>query len=84
MYESMKPLEIKTSMVFNLFFANNIFLYFFSFFLIVNSYFLIPVVIAPIFYPTVELVITVGIPTKEAKTEIEIHPVTAEVNINLI
>ena len=75
----MKALEIKTSLVFNLGFANNIFYNVFLFFLIVNLYFLIPVVIAPISYPTVRLVIPVGTPTKQAKSEIGKHPVTTEV-----
>ena len=45
--ESIKASEIKTSMVFNLDFGNNIILlYFFFFFLIVDLYFLIPAVIA--------------------------------------
>ena len=35
-----------------------------------------------IFYPTTELVILIGIPNKEAKTETEIHPVNVEVAIS--
>ena len=31
---------------------------------------------------TAELVMSIGIPTKEAKAEIETHPVTAESNIS--
>ena len=77
----MKALEIKTSLIFNLRFANNIFHNVFLFFSIVNLYFLILVVIAPISYPTVRLVIPVGTPTKEAKLEIGKHPVTTEVKI---
>ena len=67
-------------MLFNLDFANNTILLYF-FFLIINLYFLIPAVIAQIFNPIAELVIPIGIPTKEAKAEIEIHPVIAEVKI---
>ena len=63
-------------MWFNLDFANNTILscYFF-FFLIINLYFLIPTVIIKIFNPIAELVILIGIPSKEVKAEIEIHEV---------
>ena len=46
--------------------------------LITDLYFLIPASIAQIFNPITELVILIGIPTKEAKPEIEMHPVIAE------
>ena len=66
-------------MLFNLDFAsNNILSCFFFFFLIIDLYFLIPTVIAQIFNPIEELVIPVGIPTKEAKAEIETHPVIVQ------
>ena len=69
-------------MLFNLDFANNtILLCFFFFSLIIDLYFLIPAVIAQIFNPIAELVIPIGIPAKEAKTEIEIHPVIVEAKI---
>ena len=42
----------------------------FFYFLVIDLYFLIAAVIAQIFNPTVELVIPVEIPTKEAKAEI--------------
>ena len=48
------------------------------FFLIIGLYFLIPPAIAQIFNSVAELVIPIGIPSKEAKTEIEIHPVITE------
>ena len=51
-------------------------------FLIIDLYFLIPVVIAQIFNFIAELVIPIGIPTKEAKAEMEIHPVTVEIKIS--
>ena len=55
-------------MVFNLDFANNtIFSCFFFFYLIINLHFLILAVIAQIFNPITELVISMGKPTKEAK-----------------
>ena len=49
------------------------------FFLIINLYFLITAVITQIFNPIAELAIPIGIPTKEAKAEIETHPVISEV-----
>ena len=67
-------------MIFNLIFVNNIILpWFLLLFLIIDLHFLIPAVIAQIFNPTAELAIPAGILTKEAKAEIEIHPVTVEV-----
>ena len=68
-------------MVFNLAFASNSILLCFLFFLIIGLYCLIPAVIALILYHTAELVTPLGIPTKEAKLEIEIHPVIAEAKI---
>ena len=51
---------------------------FFSFVsLIIDLYFLIPAAIAPIFMPTADLVIAIGIPN-EAKAKIETHLVTTE------
>ena len=72
MFESIKALEIKTSMQFSLDFANNIILSCLFFFLIADLYFLISAVIAPIFHPLVELVFPIGIASKLAKAEIEI------------
>ena len=51
------------------------------FFLISDLYLLIPAVLAQTFNPIAELSIPIGIPTKEAKAEIEIHLVTAEAKI---
>ena len=51
-------------------------------FLIIDLYFLFPAVIAQIFNPITELVIPVGIPSKEAKAEIEMHPITTEAKIS--
>ena len=51
------------------------------FFLIIDLYLLIPAVLAQTFNPIAELSIPIGIPTKEAKAEIEIHLVTAEAKI---
>ena len=69
-------------MLFNLDFANNTILScFFFFFLIIDLQFLIPAGIAQIFNHIAELVIPIGIPIKEVKAEIEIHPVVVEVKI---
>ena len=86
-FESIRALEIKTSSLFNSDFANyNISLCFFFFFfaLIIDLYlyWLIPAVITQLFNPIAELVIPIGIPTKEAKAEMEIHPVTVEIKIS--
>ena len=51
-------------------------------FLIIDSHILIPAVITQIFDLTVELAIPIGIPTKEAKTAMKIHPVTLEITIS--
>ena len=48
----------------------------FLFFLIIDLYFLISAIIAQIFNTFVELVIPIGIPTKEAKAKLQTHPVT--------
>ena len=62
-------------MLFNLDFANNTILScVFFFFLIIDLYFLIHAVITQIFNPIAELVIPIGISTKEAKAETETHP----------
>ena len=52
------------------------------FFLIIDLYFLIAKVIAQIVYPIVELAIPIGLLTKEAKSEIEKHPVILEIAIS--
>ena len=70
-----KNLEIKTSVLLNLGFADNtIFSCILFFFLITDFYFLILPVIAQIFSPIAELVIPIGIPTKKTKAEKETHP----------
>ena len=51
------------------------------FFLIIDLYFLIPAVIAQIFNQIAKLVIPIGITTKEAKSEMETHPVIVEITI---
>ena len=57
---------------------NTILLFFLLCFLIIDLYFLIPAVIAQVFNPFAELMIHIGIPTKEAKAEMETYPVTTE------
>ena len=52
------------------------------FLLIIDFYFLIPAVIAQNFIVISELAIPTGIPIKEAKTEIETHPVMVEAKIS--
>ena len=51
------------------------------FFLIIDWYFFIPVVIEETFDLVAELVISTVIPSKEAKAEIEIGPVVIEAKI---
>ena len=53
-----------------------------SFFLIIDLCFLIPAVITQICNPIVELVIPIGISSKEAKAKMEMHPVTVEIDIS--
>ena len=66
-------------MLFNLDFANNTILScFFFFFLIIDLYLLISPAITQIFNPIAELVSPIGIPSKEAKAEIEIYSVIVE------
>ena len=79
--ESVKTLEINTSVLYNLVFANNAILSCYFFFLIFDSYFLLATVIVKIFNLIAELVIPIGIASKEAKAGIETHSVIAEVKI---
>ena len=70
-------------MLFNRYFANNTILScLFRFFLIFDLHFLTAVVITQIFNPFVELAVLIGIPTKEAKAEMETHPVIVEDTIS--
>ena len=80
MFESIKILEIKTTILFDLDFTNNIILLC-LFFLFIDLYFLIHAAIVHIFNPIAELIISIGVPSKEAKAEIEIYPVIVEVKI---
>ena len=69
-------------MLFNLDFADNTILscLFFLFF-IIDFYFLVTTTIAQIFNPIAELLVPIGIPRKEAKSVIEIHPEIVEAKI---
>ena len=70
-FKSIKAIEINTSMLFNLEFANNTILScFFFFFLITDLYIVISEAVAQIFNPIAELVIHIRIPIKEPKPEI--------------
>ena len=70
-------------MLLNLDFSNNTILScLVLFFLIIDLYFLTPVVITQILNPIVELAIRIGIPTKEAKAEMETHLVIVEITIS--
>ena len=53
----------------------------FFFFVMIDLYFLIPVVIAQNFNHTAELVMATGTPTNEANAKTEIEPLTAEMKI---
>ena len=68
MFGSIRDLEIKTSMLFHLDFADNTILScFFFFFVITDLYIFIPAVIEQIFNPTAELVIPIGNQSKKQK-----------------
>ena len=54
----------------------------FLFFLLIDLCFLITAVISKKFIPTAELAVAAGVSTKEAKPEIETHPVTVEAKIS--
>ena len=68
-------------MLSNLDFADNTSFMLFLFFLIIDLHFLITPIISQIFNPIAELVIPVGIPSKESKAKNEIHPVIVEAKI---
>ena len=66
-YELIRSLEIKTSIVFFFFLT---ILFYYLFFLI-TDYFLIPVVITQILNPISEVTVSIGIQTNKAKSETE-------------
>ena len=70
-------------MLFNSDIANNTILSCFLFFiLIIDLHFLIPAVISQFFNPLAEFVIPIRISTKQAKAEMETHPVIVEIAIS--
>ena len=72
-------------MLFNLEFAKNIIIScFFFFFLFIDLYLLLPAVNTQIFNHIAELVIPIGITTKEAKARIETHQILLEITINQV
>ena len=78
-FESIKALKINIFTIFNLDFAiDNILSCFSLYFLIIDLHFLILAVIKQTFNPIAELVIPIGIPTKEGKLEMEVHLLTVE------
>ena len=77
-FGTIEALEIKTSVLFNLAFANNTILSCFFFcFLIIDIYFLISAATEQTFDPIAELVIPIG----KERAEIEIQPAIEEVKI---
>ena len=64
-------------MLFNLYFADKTILSCF-FFLIIDLHCLIPKAIAQTFEPIADLIIPIGIPSKKANAEIEIHQCNLE------
>ena len=76
-YRSIKALAIKTLIAFNLVFGKNAILSCFSL-CIIDLYFLILVIIAQFFNPTVEFAIPREAPTNEANAEIETQSLTAK------
>ena len=84
-FKSIKALEIKTSIAFNLVFAKSTILwYFFFFFWITYLYYLIPAVITETFIVIAEVTLPTGIlPIEEAIEETDPHPVTVEATINI-
>ena len=75
-FESIKALEIQASVLLILDFANNTILFLFVIFLFLDLKFLISTVIGQIFNPIAELVIFIGIRTKQR------DPAFAEITIS--
>ena len=81
MFELIKALEITTSMLFNLVFANNFILCLFCFFLVIDLYFLICAVIVQILNLIAELAIHIRILNKEPKAEIDTVTIEAKIRV---
>ena len=83
MYESIKALGIRTSLVLNLSFPYNIFLLsFFVFFFIIDLYLLVLAVTAQMFVTITEHVIPTGRQKNETNAEIETQPGSCEDTIS--
>ena len=80
--ESIKALKIKTSKLFNLDFDSNTILSCFFFFFLFIELYSYSCSYYKKFNPIVELVIPIGISTKEAKAEMDTHPVFVEITIS--
>ena len=80
-FESIKPLDIMSFRLFNLYVPNDTILSRFLFFLTIDLCFLILEAIAHIFNPIEKLVILIRIPNKEVKARIDIDPVIVEAKI---
>ena len=76
--KQLKPLKLRLPCYLTYFLLTIVFYHAFLFLLIIDLYVLIATVIEQIFNAIAELLIPIGIPTKEAKAEIEIHPVTTK------
>ena len=76
-----KALEIKPSVVLNLVFTNNTISSCFFFFKINCLYSLIPAIIARIFNYTAELIIPIGIVTKEVIAEMKFKALNEVLNV---
>ena len=82
-HDFIKAPETRIYILSKLVYSNNTFSScLFFFFFIIELYFLIPAVIAQIFNPTTEHVMSTEIQTKEANAEIETQPVTVEAKIS--
>ena len=46
------------------------------------DFYLIPAAITQVFYPIADLVIPIETPSKEAKSEMQLHPVIVEITIS--
>ena len=82
LYESIKALEITTSIVSNLGYPSNTIFSYFFFFLIIDLYFLVSAGITQIFNPTAEVLTPTGTATNEVNAEIETQPVIVEPKIS--
>ena len=80
--ESIKALKINTSKLFHLDFDSNTILSCFFFFFLFIELYSYSCSYYKKFNPIVELVIPIGISTKEAKAKMDTHPVFVEITIS--